>query len=560
MAKQLRFHDVSLGALEKGVDTLADAVRVTLGPKGRNVVLGKSFGAPDVINDGNSVAKEIELEDAFENIGVKLIQQVAARTKEEAGDGTTTATLLAQALIQGGIRNVTAGASPVGLKRGLDLAVKKATDILAARSTAIEADGIRQIATVSAGGDDSVGEIIADAVDKVSIDGAITIEEGQSLATALEVTEGMEFDRGYCSPYFVTNQETQVCELEDALILVTDRKISGVMELVPILEAVSKTGKPLLILADDIEGEALSTLVVNKSRGVLNVAAVKAPSFGDRRKQMLQDIAVMTGATLISEDVSLKLDQATLADLGQLRRATITKSSTTLLAAAGHEDAVRGRIANIRHELDNTDSGYDREKLEERIAKLSGGVAVIKIGAATETELKSRKLRMKDALSATRAAVEEGVVAGGGSTLVAVSTELDDLRDNLHGDERTGVKILQKALTVPLQAIASNAGFVGDVVVDAVQRTGQGFNATTGAYEDLLAAGVIDPVKVLRLAIADAASIAGLLITTEVIVADIPEPAPATPAGGGGAPGMAGGMPGMPGMGGGMPGMMPGMM
>ncbi|TGH24553.1 MAG: chaperonin GroEL [Aphanocapsa feldmannii 277cI] len=552
MAKQLRFHDVSLGALEKGVDTLADAVRVTLGPKGRNVVLGKSFGAPDVINDGNSVAKEIELEDAFENIGVKLIQQVAARTKEEAGDGTTTATLLAQALIQGGIRNVTAGASPVGLKRGLDLAVKKATDILAARSTAIEADGIRQIATVSAGGDDSVGDIIAAAVDKVSIDGAITI--------ALEVTEGMEFDRGYCSPYFVTNQETQVCELEDALILVTDRKISGVMELVPILEAVSKTGKPLLILADDIEGEALSTLVINKSRGVLNVAAVKAPSFGDRRKQMLQDIAVMTGATLISEDVSLKLDQATLADLGQLRRATITKSSTTLLAAAGHEDAVRGRIANIRHELDNTDSGYDREKLEERIAKLSGGVAVIKIGAATETELKSRKLRMKDALSATRAAVEEGVVAGGGSTLVAVSTELDDLRDNLHGDERTGVKILQKALTVPLQAIASNAGFVGDVVVDAVQRTGQGFNATTGAYEDLLAAGVIDPVKVLRLAIADAASIAGLLITTEVIVADIPEPAPATPAGGGGAPGMAGGMPGMPGMGGGMPGMMPGMM
>jgi chaperonin GroEL len=548
MAKLLSFSDASRAALERGVNALADAVKVTIGPKGRNVVLEKKFGAPDVVNDGVTIAKEIELEDPFENIGAKLLLQVATKTKDKAGDGTTTATVLAQAMAREGLRNVAAGASPVNLRRGMEKAVAQVVNGIETRSSAVAGDAIRQVATVSSGGDEEVGRMVSEAMDKVSADGVITVEESKSLATELEITEGMAFDRGYSSPYFVTDGDRRVCEFEGALLLVTDRKISAINDLVPVLEAVSRAGKPLVILAEEVDGEALATLVVNKNRGVLQVAAVRAPGFGDRRKAMLQDIAILTGANLVSEDRAMTLDKVTLEDLGVVRRITISKDETTIVATGDHQAAVRDRVAAIKREVDNTDSEYDREKLTERVAKLAGGVAVIKVGAPTETELRNRKLRIEDALNATRAAVEEGIVAGGGSTLVQLASELDGLAAGLSGDERTGVEIVQRALAAPLHQIAANAGYDANVVADEVRRSGKGFNATTGIYEDLLAAGILDAAKVVRLALQDAVSIAGLLLTTEAVIADKPEPpAPAAPGGDMGGMGGMGGM-GMPGM------------
>jgi len=558
MAKLIRFSDASRAALERGVDALADAVKVTLGPKGRNVVLEKKFGAPDVVNDGVTIAKEIELEDPFENIGAKLLLQVATKTKDQAGDGTTTATVLAQALTREGLRNVTAGANPVGLRRGMDRAVAQLVEAIAGLAQPVAGDAIRQVATVSSGGDEEVGAMIAKAMDTVTVDGVITVEESRSLATELEITEGMAFDRGYSSPYFVTDAERQVCEYDNALLLVTDRKISAITDLVPVLEAVSRSGSPLLILAEEVDGEALATLVVNKNRGVLQVAAVRAPSFGERRKAALQDIAILTGATLISEDRAMALDKVTLDDLGRVRRVTITKDSTTLVANGDHQQAVSERVAAIKRELEATESDYDREKLSERIAKLAGGVAVIKVGAPTETELRHRKLRIEDALNATRAAVEEGIVAGGGTTLVQLASSLNGLKASLTGDERTGVEIVQRSLAAPLMQIAHNAGHDGTVVASEVLQRNLGFNAATGTYEDLLAAGIIDAAKVVRLGLQDAVSIAAMLLTTEAVIADKPEPA-APPAPGG--DGAMGGMGGMGGMMGGMGGMgMPGMM
>ena len=562
MAKLLSFSDESRSALERGVDALADAVRVAIGPRGRNVVLEKSFGAPDIVNDGDTIAKEIELEDPFENLGAKLIQQVASKTKDKAGDGTTTATVLAQAMVREGLRNTAAGASPVELRRGMEKACAQVVEGLSQRSQTVEADAIRQVATVSSGGDDEVGQMVAEAMDRVSVDGVITVEESKSLATELEVTEGMAFDRGYSSPYFVNDGDRQLCEFENPLLLLTDRKISAIADLVPALELVQKSGSPLLILAEEVEGEALATLVVNKNRGVLQVAAVRAPSFGERRKAALADIAVLTGATVISEDKAMTLDKVTLADLGRARRITISKENTTIVASEDHKQAVSARVASIKRELEATDSDYDREKLNERIAKLAGGVAVIKVGAPTETELKNRKLRIEDALNATRAAVEEGIVAGGGSTLLQLAQGLDALVAQLDGDERTGVEIVQRALAAPVHQIATNAGRNGDVVISAMRESGQGFNALTGNFEDLRAAGIVDATKVVRLALQDAVSIASLLITTEVVIADKPEPPAPAPEGGGdpmgGMGGMGGmGMPGMGGMGGmGMPGMM----
>ena len=562
MAKLLSFSDESRGSLERGVNALANAVRVTIGPKGRNVVLEKKFGVPDIVNDGDTIAREIELEDPFENLGAKLIQQVASRTKDKAGDGTTTATVLAQAMVREGLRNTAAGASPVELRRGMEKAAAQVVAGLASRSQAVEGDSIQQVATVSSSGDEEVGRMIAEAMDRVSVDGVITVEESKSLATEMEVTEGMAFDRGYSSPYFVTDADRQVCEFENPLILLTDRKISTVVDLVPVLEAVQKSGSPLLVLSEEVEGEALATLVMNKSRGVLQVAAVRAPSFGDRRKAALADIAILTGGTLISEDQAMTLDKVTLEDLGHARRVTISKESTTIVANDDHREAVSNRVAAIKRELDATDSEYDREKLNERIAKLAGGVAVIKVGAATETELKNRKLRIEDALNATRAAVEEGIVAGGGSTLLQLAEDLNTLAAELSGDQRTGVEIVQRSLTAPIHQIATNAGHNGDVVIETMRQNGKGFNALNGAYEDLMATGIVDATKVVRLAVQDAVSIASLLVTTEVVIADKPEPEPPAGAGGedpmGGMGGMGGmGMPGMGGMGGmGMPGMM----
>ena len=571
MAKLLSFSDDSRSSLERGVDALADAVRVTIGPRGRNVVLEKKFGAPDIVNDGDTIAREIELKDPFENLGAKLIQQVASKTKDKAGDGTTTATVLAQAMVREGLRNTAAGASPVELRRGMEKAVAQVITSLAERSQSVAGDAIRQVATVSSGGDDEVGQMVAEAMDRVSVDGVITVEESKSLATELEITEGMAFDRGYSSPYFVTDGDRQICEFDNPLILLTDRKISSVADLVPVLEEVQKGGSPLLILAEEVEGEALATLVVNKNRGVLQVAAVRAPSFGERRKAALEDIAILTGGTVISEDRAMTLDKVSLSDLGKARRITISKENTTIVANEDHQSAVADRVASIKRELDATDSDYDKEKLNERIAKLAGGVAVIKVGAPTETELKNRKLRIEDALNATRAAVEEGIVAGGGSTLLQLSDNLDSLAASLSGELRTGVEIVQRALTAPVHQIAANAGRNGDVVIAEMRSSGKGFNAMTGTFEDLLASGIVDAAKVVRLAVQDAVSIAGLLITTEVVIADKPEPPAAAAPDGGGDPmggmgGMGGmGMPGMGGMGGmGMPGMggmgMPGMM
>ena len=567
MAKLLSFSDESRSALERGVNALADAVKVTIGPKGRNVVLEKKFGSPDIVNDGDTIARDIELEDPFENLGAKLIQQVASKTKDKAGDGTTTATLLAQAMVQEGLRNTAAGASPVELRRGMEQAAAQIVRGLSERSQAVAGDAIRQVATVSSGGDEEVGRMIAEAMDRVSVDGVISVEESKSLATELEVTEGMAFDRGYSSPYFVTDADRQVCEFDNPLILLTDRKISTVADLVPVLETVQSSGSPLLILAEEVEGEALATLVMNKSRGVLQVAAVRAPSFGERRKAALADIAILTGGTLISEDKAMTLDAVNISDLGKARRVTISKESTTIVATDDHGAAVADRVAAIKRELEATDSDYDREKLNERIAKLAGGVAVIKVGAPTETELNNRKLRIEDALNATRAAVEEGIVAGGGSTLLQLADGLSDLAEQLNGDQRTGVEIVQRALSAPIHQIATNAGENGDVVIAAMRESGNGFNALNGSYEDLMAAGIVDAGKVVRLAVQDSVSIASLLITTEVVIADKPEPEAPAPEGGGDPMGGMGGM-GMPGMGGmggmvmpGMGGMgMPGMM
>ncbi len=535
MSKLLKFDEDARRGLEAGVDKLADAVKVTLGPKGRNVVIGKKFGAPLITNDGVSIAREIELEDPFENMGAQLVKEVATKTNDVAGDGTTTATVLAQALIKEGLRNVAAGANPSGLKRGIEKAVRTAVDSIQSQSQPVaDKSQIAQVATISAA-DASIGETIADAIDKVGKDGTVTVEESNTFGIELELTEGMQFDKGYLSPYFVTDAERQEAVLEDAFILFTAGKVSAVHDLVPLLEKVMQTGRALLIVAEDVEGEALATLVVNKIRGTFTSVAVKAPGFGERRKAMLQDMAILTGGTVISEEIGLKLDSATLDLLGRARRIVVTKDATTIVDGAGASADVAGRVAQIKREIDETDSDWDREKLQERLAKLAGGVAVVKVGAATEVELKEKKHRIEDALSATRAAIDEGIVAGGGTALVRSRAAVDALMATLTGDESTGARIVAHSLEAPLRHIAANAGFEGAVkvreVADASGSTG--LNAATGELVDLVKAGVIDPAKVTRSALQNAASIAALLLTTEAIVADKPEPASPMPADGG---------------------------
>ena len=573
MPKQLSFSDKSRDAIEKGVNTVANAVKVTLGPKAKNVVIERKFGAPDVVRDGSTVAKEIEIENPFANLGAKLIEQVAAKTKEKAGDGTTTATVLTQKMVQEGLKNIAAGASPIEIKKGMNVALEHALIKLKEKSIKISGSDISKVATVSAGGDEEVGSIITKAMDIVTSDGVITVEESQSLETDLDITEGMSFERGYSSPYFITDQERQVCELENPKILITDQKISNLNNLVPILEEIQKSGSQFLILAEDIEGEALTTLVLNKNAGIINVSAVRAPSFGERRKAALEDIAILTGGNLISEDKSMTLENVTLNDLGKARKITITKDKTTIVAFDDTKDLVKDRVEKLKKEILVTDSDYDKDKIDERIAKLSGGVAVIKVGAATETEMKYKKLRIEDSLNATKAAVDEGVVTGGGQTLIELSNYLENLNIEISNDQRTGLEIVSKALQEPTKQIAKNAGFNGEVVVADIKRLKKGFNVVTGIYEDLNESGILDPTKVLRLSLEDSVSIASMLLTTEVAVADIPEAESEVPAGDpmGGMGGMGGmGMPGMggmgmPGMGGmGMPGMggmgMPGMM
>ena len=555
MAKLVSFNEDSRKSLERGVNALADAVKITLGPKGRNVVLERKFGAPDIINDGVTIAKEIELGDPYENAGAKLIQEVASKTKDIAGDGTTTATVLAQAMIREGLKNVAAGSNPVLLRRGMEKAVAKLVEEIAAAAKPIEGDAIAKVATVSAGNDEEIGQMLSQAMDKVTTDGVITVEESKSLSTELDVVEGMQFDRGFISPYFVTDQERQVVEYDDALILITDSKISAIQDLVPVLEKIAREAKPLVIIAEDVDGEALATLVVNKARGVLNGVAIKAPSFGDRRKAMLEDIAILTGGQLISEDIGLTLEGVTLEMLGRAQKVTINKDTTIIVAGDENKAEVESRLGRIRQQLSETDSDYDKEKLQERIAKLAGGVAVIKVGAPTETELKSRKLRIQDALSATQAAVAEGIVPGGGTTLLHLASKLDSIKDGLSPEEVTGVEIVARAVEAPLRQIADNAGQPGSVIVEKVKAMdfNSGYNALTGTYEDLMESGIIDPAKVVRSALQDAASVASLVLTTEVLVVEKPEPeAPMPDMGGMG--GMGGGMPGMGGMG--MPGMM----
>jgi chaperonin GroEL len=544
MSKLLKFDDDARRGLEAGVDKLADAVKVTLGPKGRNVVIGKKFGAPTITNDGVSIAREIELEDPFENMGAQLVKEVATKTNDVAGDGTTTATVLAQALIKEGLRNVAAGANPSGLKRGIEKAVKAAVESIKKQSQAVEDKSqIAQVATISAA-DASIGEVIADAIDKVGKDGTVTVEESNTFGIELELTEGMQFDKGYLSPYFVTDPERQEAVLEEALVLFTSSKIAAVHDLVPLLEKVMASGKPLLIIAEDIEGEAMATLVVNKIRGTFTSVAVKAPGFGERRKAMLQDMAILTGGTVISEEIGLKLESATLDLLGSARRIVVTKDATTIVDGGGSHADVAGRVAQIKREIEDTDSDWDREKLQERLAKLAGGVAIVKVGAATEIELKEKKHRIEDALSATRAAIDEGIVAGGGTALVRSRKAVDKLIETLTGDEATGARIVAKSLEAPLRHIAANAGFEGVVKVREVAdaKGTIGLNAMTGELVDLVQAGIIDPAKVTRSALQNAASIAALLLTTEAIVADKPEAA-SMPGGG-----MDGGMGGMGGM------------
>jgi chaperonin GroEL len=545
MSKLLKFDEDARRGLEAGVDKLADAVKVTLGPKGRNVVIGKKFGAPTITNDGVSIAREIELDDPFENMGAQLVKEVATKTNDVAGDGTTTATVLAQALIKEGLRNVAAGANPSGLKRGIEKAVKAAVESIQKQSQSVDDKGqIAQVATISAA-DASIGEVIADAIDKVGKDGTVTVEESNTFGIELELTEGMQFDKGYLSPYFVTDPERQEAVLDEALVLFTSSKISAVHDLVPLLEKVMASGKPLLIIAEDIEGEAMATLVVNKIRGTFTSVAVKAPGFGERRKAMLQDMAILTGGTVISEEIGLKLESATLDLLGSARRIVVTKDATTIVDGGGTHADVAGRVAQIKREIEDTDSDWDREKLQERLAKLAGGVAIVKVGAATEIELKEKKHRIEDALSATRAAIDEGIVAGGGTALVRSRKAVEKLIETLSGDEATGARIVANSLEAPLRHIAANAGFEGAVKVREVAdaKGTIGLNAVTGELVDLVQAGIIDPAKVTRSALQNAASIAALLLTTEAIVADKPEPP--SMAGGGGMDGGMGGMGGM---------------
>ena len=535
-AKQLEFDMAARDALQRGVDKLADAVKVTLGPKGRNVVLDKKFGSPTVTKDGVTVAKEIELKDAYENMGAQMVKEVASKTSDVAGDGTTTATVFAQIIFREGLKNVTAGANPMDLKRGIDKAVAVVVDEIRKASEEVKSrEEIAQVGTISANNDSAIGELIADAMEKVGKDGVITVEEAKGTDTNLDVVEGMQFDRGYLSPYFVTDQEGMTAELEDSYILIHDKKISSMRDLVPVLEKTAQLSKPLLIIAEDVEGEALATLVVNKIRGTIKVAAVKAPGFGDRRTAMLEDIAVLTGGRVISEEAGLKLEGVTLDDLGQAKRVTLDKDNTTIVEGAGQAADIQGRVAQIRRQIEETTSDYDREKLQERLAKLAGGVAVINVGAPTETEMKEKKARVEDALHATRAAVEEGVVAGGGVVFLRAQEALDQLE--AESDEAVGVSIIRRALEEPLRMISANSGAEGAIVVRKVADGDDafGFNARTEEYEDLRTAGVVDPAKVSRTALENGTSIASLLLTTEALIAELPEkpaPAPAGPPGG----------------------------
>ena len=537
MAKSIVYSDEARRALERGIDLLAESVAVTLGPKGRNVVLEKKFGAPQIVNDGVTIAKEIELEDHIENTGVSLIRQAASKTNDVAGDGTTTATVLAHAMVKEGLRNVAAGANPIAVKRGIDKATEFLVEKIAAHAKPVEdSRAIAQVGAISSGNDEEVGQMIAQAMDKVGKEGVISLEEGKSMTTELEITEGMRFDKGYISPYFVTDAERMEAVFDEPFILITDKKITLVQDLVPVLEQVARQGKPLVIIAEDIEKEALATLVVNRLRGVLNVAAIKAPGFGDRRKQMLADIAVLTGGQVISEDAGLKLESAKQDMLGQARRFTITKDSTTIVAE-GNEQAVKARCEQIRRQLEETESSYDKEKLQERLAKLAGGVAVVKVGAATETEMKDRKLRLEDAINATKAAVEEGIVPGGGTTFAHLAPQLEEWStQNLTNEALTGAMIVARALLAPLKRIAENAGQNGAVIAERVKEKefSVGYNAATNEFADMFEAGIVDPAKVTRSALQNAASIAGMVLTTECIVVDKPEKdkAPAAPGGG----------------------------
>ena len=554
MAKQILHGEDSRQAILRGVNTLADAVKVTLGPKGRNVVIEKKFGSPTITKDGVTVAKEIELKDSLENMGAQMVREVASKTSDVAGDGTTTATVLAQAIYREGVKTVAAGANPMALKRGIDQAVAAVVGVrkedgsveggaLAAFSKPVSGDMIAQVGTISANSDATIGNIIAEAMKKVGKDGVITVEESKTLETQLDVVEGMQFDRGYLSPYFVTDPDRMEAVLEDPYILIYEKKISTMKDLLPLLEQVARNGKPLVIIAEDVDGEALATLVVNKLRGTLNVAAVKAPGFGDRRKAMLGDIAILTGGNAITEDLGIKLENVKMEDLGRAKRVTIDKDNTTIVEGRGNDKAIEGRVKEIRSQIDKTTSDYDREKLQERLAKLVGGVAVIKVGAATETEMKEKKARVEDAMHATRAAVEEGIVPGGGVALVRCAKDVEALIATLHGDEKIGAQIVRRAIEEPLRQIVGNAGEEGAVVVGKILEGKDahfGYNAQTGVFEDLVKAGVIDPTKVTRTALQNAASIAGLMLTTEAMVAEIPEPkaAPAPGGHGGGMEGM----------------------
>ncbi|NAO99418.1 chaperonin GroEL [Halomonas sp. MG34] len=546
MAKEIKFSEDARRAMLRGVDTLADAVKVTLGPKGRNVVLDKKFGSPLITNDGVTIAKEIELEDHFENMGAQLVSEVASKTNDVAGDGTTTATVLAQAMIREGLKNVASGANPVGVRRGIEKAVEVAVNELKAISNPIESkESIAQVAAISSGNEE-VGNLIAEAMERVGNDGVITIEESKGFNTELEVVEGMQFDRGYASPYMVTDQDKMEAVLEDPYILITDKKIGNIQEVLPVLEQVVQQGKPLLLIAEDVEGEALATLVVNKLRGTFNAVAVKAPGFGDRRKAMLEDIATLTGAEVITEDLGLDIKSATIEQLGRASKVVVTKENTTVVEGSGNPEAISSRVAQIRAQAEESTSEFDKEKLQERLAKLAGGVAVIKVGAATETELKERKLRIEDALNSTRAAVEEGIVAGGGTALVNIYNKVSEL--SLEGDEATGANIVRRAMEEPVRQIAHNAGLEGSIIVERLkgEKVGIGYNAATGEWVNMVEEGIVDPTKVTRSALQNAASVAAMFLTTEAVVADKPEE-------GGGAAG--GGMPDMGGMGG-MGGMM----
>jgi chaperonin GroEL len=546
MAKEIKFDQDARSKLLAGVNGLANAVRVTLGPKGRNVVIEKSFGSPTVTKDGVTVAKEVEFEDKFENMGAQMVKEVASKTSDVAGDGTTTATVLAQALFREGSKLVVAGMNPMEIKRGIDKAVSAIIDELHKMSKPTrDSNEIAQVGTISANSDETIGEMIAEAMQKVGREGVITVEEAKGMESVLEVVEGMQFDRGYLSPYFVTDPERMEVAVEDAMILLHEKKISSMKDLLPLLEQVARQGKPLVIVAEDIEGEALATLVVNKLRGTLNVAAVKAPGFGDRRKAMLQDMAILTGGQVIAEELGLKLENVTLKDLGKAKRVVIDKDNTTIIDGAGSKKDIEGRCGELRNQVEETSSDYDREKLQERLAKLVGGVAVVKVGAATETEMKEKKARVEDALHATRAAVEEGIVPGGGVALLRAQATLKDIGDN--DEQNAGVNMIRKAVEEPLRRIAENSGIDGSIVVDKVKNAkgNQGFNAQTETYEDLLKAGVIDPTKVVRTALQNAASVASLLLTTEALVADVPEEKGGGGDMGGGMPGGMGGMPGM---------------